>query len=319
MHPGSADPETCFLGIGNNSALGSGNLRVTGTAGGALIALNGAKSISNNMYWTATSISRVGFAGTNDLTLNGQMDLGGGAFAAATPPSVAGGNRAFNVINAGTTTIAGSISGTSAATLTKNGDGRLVMSGTNTFAGNVTLNAGTLLVNGSNGGAGGYTVNANAILGGTGSITGPVSVAAGGIIEPGDSPGTLTTGPLSLVSGSIMTYELDTPNTVGGGVNDLVQVNGNLTLPASGVVVNIVGLPGFTLVPGNTYTLMTYTGALTGSAASFQLGFAPAGVIGATFDTTSDPGSVLITVVPTPGSLGLLGMAGLLAARRRRR
>jgi autotransporter-associated beta strand protein len=318
-HPGSADPETCFLGIGNNSALGTGSIRVTNTDGGSLQALNGPKTISNDVYWTFNSISRFGFSGTNDLTLNGQMDLGGGAFAAANPPSVGTGNRAFNVINSGTTTIAGTISGISTATLTKNGDGRLVMSGTNTFAGNVTLNAGTLLVNGSNGGAGAYTVNANAILGGTGSITGPVSVAAGGIIEPGDSPGTLSTGNLNLVAGSVMTYELDTPNTVGGGVNDLVAINGNLNLPASGVVVNIVGLPSFTLVPGNTYTLMTYTGTLTGSAASFQLGFAPASVTGATFDTTSQPGAVLITVVPTPGSFGLLGMAGLLAARRRRR
>jgi fibronectin-binding autotransporter adhesin len=164
-------------------------------------------------------------------------------------------------------------------------------------------------------------VNSGAILGGFGSIAGPVSVAAGGIIEPGASAGTLSTGPLSLVTGSVMTYELDTPNTVGSGVNDLVAINGNLTLPTGGVVVNILGLPGFTTPPagGTTYTLMTYTGSLTGNASSFQLGFVPAGVIGATFDTTSQPGAVLITVIPTPGSFGVLGMAGLLAARRRRR
>jgi autotransporter-associated beta strand protein len=318
-HPGSADPETCFLGIGNNNALGTGTIRATGAASGNLVALSGARTISNGLYWTAAPASRMGFAGVNDLTLSGNVDLGGGFYGAASPASVAG-PRSWNVINAGTTTISGSISGQSAATLTKTGDGKLVMSGANTFAGNVTLNAGTLLVNGSNSGAGGYTVNAGAILGGTGSIAGPVSVAAGGIIEPGDSPGTLSTGALSLVGGSTMTYELDAPNTVGGGVNDLVAITGNLSLPASGVVVNIVGLPGFNLQPGGTtYTLMTYTGSLTGSAASFQLGFAPGMVTGATFDTTSEPGAVLITVVPTPGSFGLLGMAGLLAARRRRR
>jgi autotransporter-associated beta strand protein len=326
--PGASNPETCFLGIGNNNALGTGRIRA-GAAGGNLVALSGARTINNDLYWTvAGSLSaptRFGFAGTNDLTLNGQIDLGGGAFAGATPASVVG-FRDFNVINAGVTTLANTISGQSGSTLTKDGGGKLVMSGTNTFAGPVTVNAGTLLVNGGNGGAGGYTVNSGAILGGTGTIAGPVSVAAGGIIEPGASAGTLTAGALSLVAGSTMTYELDAPNTVGGGVNDLVALTnanggtGNLTLPASGVVVNIVGLPGFNLQPGGTtYTLMTYTGTLTGSAASFQLGFAPSFVTGATFDTTSQPGAVLITVVPTPGSFGVLGMAGLLAARRRRR
>jgi autotransporter-associated beta strand protein len=335
-HPGSADPETCFLGIGNNNALGTGTIRATGAASGNLLALSGAKTINNGLYWTTSSASRLGFAGMNDLTIGdlsqasvAQVDLGGGYYASQAnagttngvnnPLSVAGA-RTWNVINTGTTTIAGAISGTSAATLTKNGDGRLVMSGANTFAGSVTLNAGTLLVNGSNGGAGSYTVNSGAILGGAGSITGPVSVAAGGIIEPGDSPGTLSTGALSLVAGSTMTYELAAANTVGGGVNDLVAITGNLSAPASGVVVNIQGLPGFGLpVGGSTYTLMTYTGSLTGSAASFQLGFAPSFVTGATFDTTSSPGAVLITVVPTPGSFGILGIAGVLAARRRRR
>lgn len=317
-HPGSADPETCFLGIGDNGALGTGTYRVSTAAGGNLLALGSTKAINNGFYWTTASASRLGFAGVNDLTLSGNVDLGGGFYASASPASLAG-PRTLNVINAGVTTLAGQITGTSAASLTKSGGGKLVMTGANTFAGNVLVNAGTLLVNGSNSGAGSNSVAAGAILGGTGSITGPLSIASGGIIEPGASAGTLSVGALTVASGSVLTYELASATTVGGGVNDLVAVNGALALPASGVVVNVLALPGLTLQPGgSTYTLMTYAGGITGSAASFQLGFAPGFVTGATFDTTSVPGSVLMTVVPTPGSLGLLALAGVFASRRRR-
>lgn len=317
--PGSADPETCFLGIGSNTALGTGQFKATSTASGNLRADNGARSLANDFQFQTSSASRMGFAGVNDLTVSGRFDLGGGDLAGS--GSIAG-PRSLNVINAGITTLSGVISGTSASTLNKTGDGKLVMSNVNTFAGNVTVSAGVLLVNGNNTGAGSYTVNAGAILGGFGSIAGSVSVAAGGIIEPGASAGTLTTGNLGLVSGSVLTYELAAQGTVGSGVNDLINVIGTATIPTSGiVVVNVLGLPGFLSSVGpNTYTLITTSGGLVGgNAVNFVLGFYPPTVTSYSFDTTSQPGNVLLTVIPTPGSGVLLGLAGLFAGRRRRR
>ena len=65
------------------------------------------------------------------------------------------------------------------------------------------------------------------------------------------------------MSGSILNYELDTPGVVGGGVNDLIIVTGNLTLAGT---LNVAGLGGFGL---GTYRLMNYGGALTNNGLLF--------------------------------------------------
>ena len=91
-------------------------------------------------------------------------------------------------------------------------------------------------------GAGSVNVASGATLGGAGTIGGPVTIQNGGILAPGDSPGTLTVGTLTLNSGSISNYQLGTPNEVGGGVNDLVKVNGNLTLAGTLNVTNAPAL-----------------------------------------------------------------------------
>lgn len=330
--PGTSDPETMFLGIGHNNALGTGTFRCTNTASGNLRADNGARNVANGFYWTTSSSSRLGFVGVNQLTLSGAMDLGGGAFVAASPASVAG-PRVLNVINAADTVFSGVISGTTVSTLTKTGGGRLIMSNAaNTFAGNVTVTAGSLLVNGNNLGGGTYTVSNGGLLGGNGSIVvagapaTAVNFAAGSVMEPGASIGTLSvTAPgaagVNFAASSLLTYELTGANTVGSGVNDLLAITGNLSIPAAGqVIVNIIDAGGFMGSLPNTYTLITYTGALLGgTAANFVAGFMPLNVTSVTFDTTTVPGSVLVNVVPTPGSVTMLGLAGLFAARRRRR
>jgi fibronectin-binding autotransporter adhesin len=61
-------------------------------------------------------------------------------------------------------------------------------------------------------------------------IGGAVTVANGGRIAPGNSPGTLTMGSLMLNAGSVLDFELGQANTAGGTQNDLINVNGDLTL-----------------------------------------------------------------------------------------
>ena len=51
-------------------------------------------------------------------------------------------------------------------------------------------------------------------------------------------------GSLTLNNGSILNYQLATPGTVGGGVNSLTTVNGNLTLGGA-YRLNITGLYRF--------------------------------------------------------------------------
>ena len=80
------------------------------------------------------------------------------------------------------------ITGTAAATLTKNGGGTLTLNGTNTYGGVTTINAGTLTGSGSIAG----NVNiVSGMLAGVLSITGNVT-DSGGDLSPGSSPGTIT-------------------------------------------------------------------------------------------------------------------------------
>lgn len=183
-----------------------------------------------------------------------------------------------DVANAGTLafdrsdapTYGGTISGT--GSVSQIGSGTTILTGANTYTGGTTVNAGKLVVEGSLGNTE-TTVNSGGTLGGSGSIGGAVIVADGGVLAPGSSPGTLTVGSLSLSSGSILDYELGQAGVVGGGVNDLIEVTGALTLDGS---LNITDVGGFG--PG-VYRLINYGGALTDHG--LELGNLPAGVTAA--------------------------------------
>ncbi|MER9500989.1 autotransporter outer membrane beta-barrel domain-containing protein [Mesorhizobium sp. M0587] len=153
--------------------------------------------------------------------------------------------------------------------LTKQGLGKLSLTGTNTYSGATTVDSGKLAVEGSLGNTQ-TTVNSGGTLGGSGTIGGAVIITDGGVLAPGSSPGTLAVGSLSLSSGSILDYQLGQAGIVGGGVNDLIEVTGNLTLDGS---VNITDVGGFG--PG-VYRLINYGGALADNG--LELGTLPAGV-----------------------------------------
>ena len=76
-------------------------------------------------------------------------------------------------------------------------------------------------------------------------------------------------GSLNLLSGAILNYEFATPGIVGGGVNDLIEVNGDVTLDGT---LNVSALAGFGI---GKYRMMNYTGSLFNNALDF--GVMPAG------------------------------------------
>ena len=174
------------------------------------------------------------------------------------------GTLAFNRSDA--VTFGGAISGTGG--VVKDGSGALSLGGASSYSGSTLVNSGTLLVNGSLGTTA-VSVSNGATLGGVGSIAGSVALASGATLSPGLSPGTLTIGSLNLSNGSILDYELSVSSVVGGGVNDLVVVTGNLTLDG---MLNVTNAGGF---GAGTYTLMTYGGGLTDHGLAF--GLLPAG------------------------------------------
>jgi fibronectin-binding autotransporter adhesin len=170
-----------------------------------------------------------------------------------------------------------SITGTNTLmSLLKQGDGRLELSGTNTYAGATLIHTGTLALTGNAqlasrqilvAAAGtfdvaarpGYTLGASQILYGRGTVTGDVAAAAGAQIRPDglNSVNTLTfKNSLGLNAGSTNGFDLTGTLGVGGGTNDLVVVGGLLEPSNSVIAVN----PLQPLASG-TYTLFTYAGA----------------------------------------------------------
>jgi fibronectin-binding autotransporter adhesin len=181
------------------------------------------------------------------------------------------------------------------------------------------VSAGTLLVNGSLANTSGVSVASAATLGGSGSIGGPTSILAGGILSPGTSPGTLTiTNTLSLADTSILDFEIDAADPSSSVFNDLITGVTDLTL---GGTLNLTGSGDFSTVQAGTlWRLINYSGTLTDNTLS--IGTAPTLAAGLSFsvDTATD-GQVNLVVVPEPGPLALaaLGLAAGLGWLRRRR
>ncbi|WP_241133581.1 autotransporter-associated beta strand repeat-containing protein [Achromobacter insuavis] len=154
----------------------------------------------------------------------------------------------------------GILSGTGA--FVQNGGGQTVLSGNNSYTGLTQVLAGSLFVNGNQSAATGNTfVATGATLGGTGTLGGSAFVA--GTLSPGDTtgaPGTLTiNGDLTLGNTATLSYNFGQAGTVGGPLNDLTIVKGNLTLDGT---LNVATPPGGSFDPG-VYRVISYDGALT--------------------------------------------------------
>nr|WP_298725288.1 autotransporter domain-containing protein [uncultured Steroidobacter sp.] len=174
---------------------------------------------------------------------------------------------AFNRSNA--LTVGNLISGT--GSVIQRGTGTTTLTGNNTYTGETRVDSGILRINGDQSAATGLVTVANgATLGGSGIIGGAVTVADGGHIAPGNSPGTLTMGSLTLSGGSVLDFELGEANAIAGTYNDLINVNGDLTLDGT---LNVALSAGGTYGAG-IYRLINYTGTLTDNG--LELGLMPA-------------------------------------------
>lgn len=147
----------------------------------------------------------------------------------------------------------------SGKSLVKSTGGTVTLAGTNTYSGSTTVADGTLLVDGALATGSAVTVQTGGTLGGSGTIGGPVTVQDGGYLSPGtEGSGTLTTGTLALEDGSVLEFGLGALADPG----DKIAISGDLSL---GGTLNITDLGG---LEAGRYTLMTYTGALTGNGLS---------------------------------------------------
>jgi fibronectin-binding autotransporter adhesin len=201
------------LQLQNNITLPSTNtitLNSMGTSGnnGAIENISGTNAVSGAV--TLTGNSRVQ-SDTGTVTLSNTVGLGA---------------NTLNVGGNSSTTISGTISGTAASALTKDGTGTLTLSGANTFTGATTVSAGTL------------TAGAANVL----STTSGVTVGNGATLNLNNLNQTIanltSSGALNFGSTGGETLTLTGTNTLGGTMAGavgtlLVGAGTTLTLNAS--------------------------------------------------------------------------------------
>ena len=272
------------------------------------LTITAAVGVNNSQAWTNNS--------GNLFTVSGNVDLGG---------------NALTVNGTGNTLISGVIIG-AGGSLTKLDSGTLTLTGTNLYTGGTAVNGGTLLVNNTSGsgtgtGAVGVT-GSGTTLGGTGVISGPVIVAAGANIAPGNggnNTAILQTGALTL--SPTANFRVDINGTTAGSGYDRIQVNtGAVIILGSNLVVTV----GTTLSLGQTFTILNKVpaGAIIGTFAGIPQGGTVAGSNGTVFSVSYIGGEgsndIVLTViqapVPEPSTWmgGALAIAGLAFTQRRR-
>ena len=235
-------------------------------------------------------------------------------------------------------TLTGDLSG--AGSLIYGGPGKLTLAGNNSYGGSTTVNAGTLALGSSaslpssviavNGAgvldvtavSGGYTLGAGETLKGSGgTVTGDVTAtgASGNpaTVAPGNSIGTLNfVGTLVLGNDSDLILEVG-----AGGQNDRINVTGDLDLISGSDRLDLLAVGGW----GGSYTLATWTGALTGQFSSvyFDGALMPnptaGGGINGSYQLIYDIGGKQLLLIPEPTALALLAATLTAAVRRRGR
>ncbi len=276
-----------------------GSYSGSSTVNGDSYIMGGAVSGTHTFNGTLTVDS---FDAASSLTgtniINGTLGVG----TWGDPASVSGNTTVNNP--GGSLYLSGSMTGTNTINLGATGVMQVnpYDEGPTTFGGTGTVNAQWFVLNYANTVVSGtYTFNSAVyIWGGTfegnHTINGSFTTAANSyaIVAPhnGVSAGTMTiVGAVTLDHSTMLDFNLGTPGTIGGGINDLITITGSLSLDGT---LNVTGLTGFA---AGTYTLMTYTGLLTEPSGPLTLGTMPSGM-GYTYTIdTSTFGQVNLDVV----------------------
>jgi autotransporter-associated beta strand protein len=216
---------------------GTGGLNVTG--GGAIYSSNsytGATTISGTTGWYGTdqlfvyNANALG-AASGDLTISGgTVNLQGNTITRSGNLTISGGTVANGTFSKSGTAydIQGGAIGTvlaGTAGLTKSGGGTATLSGSNSYTGDTSIEAGRLVVNGSLASTN-VSVASGASLAGSGTL-GKTTILSGGTIAPGNSPGTLTiTNGLTWAGGGNYNWQIFGLSGSAGQTNtwDLIDV-----------------------------------------------------------------------------------------------
>ncbi len=219
--------------------------------------------------------------------------------------------------------------------LTKVGTGKLTLEGTHTYQGGTRVEEGLLWINGSV--TGEITVVNDGILGGS-STLGNITVADGGSISPGNSPGIMNSATQTWAGGGVYIWETNALNGIAGTNWDLILINGDLDFTASvinpftlainslNISNNPAYLAGFDLQSDYSWEILRVTGSINGfdpGAMEFDVSEFWNEIYDGYFDIEQSGNSLFLNynaaAVPEPGG-GMLvilsGMAFLICRRR---
>lgn len=241
------------------------------------------------------------------------------------------GSGTLSFVGAGAITVNGDITGSVPVTKSSGPSSALTLGGeAKAYSGATTVSSGFLYVTTNLTNTSGVTIAAGATLRGLSStINQSATVTVNGTIGagiPATPISTLSVGPLSLTAGSTLAQDINTSSPTA----DKINVNGNLTLStANDSVLALTDLGSNVALPQNTaFTLIDYTGTWNGGlftyssvpiaddTGTFTLG---ANTFSLNYNGGPSGNDVILQVVPEPGTLSLVALAGVgLLARRRR-
>ena len=227
---------------------------------------NGTFTFDVNQVTAGNTNNTISFAPAGFNTYTEQLNVTGGNGYTLSIGSIVGDTSPLTLNPTTANLTVGGLAGVTS--LTKSGTGILTLTGTSTYSGNTTVNAGNLYVNGLSASSA-ITVGSSATLGGQGTV-GPTTIQAGGILEGGQGgTGTLTLGSLTFSNSATINL---TPSGIAA-----IDVTGGNGLTASGGSASVAINIGTATLGAGTYPLIAYSGSIQGSAgfAAFSIGTQP--------------------------------------------
>jgi autotransporter-associated beta strand protein len=319
------------LGVAS-TVLGTRTLSNTSNDFTGKINVNGGTLVLNGVGTTGNASNEVS-VGAVAATSSGRLDLGGFSHTVgpvsvnSAPPTgdaISNGSltgTSYSVTNAtGIPTISANLLGSGVA-LTKSGAGQAILTGTNTYTGATTINAGNLRVNTPGSLAAGSTVTANndSTIGGDGTINGNVIVTGSStdhdsnpvtpnvIVTAKLAPGATSATGVLTVGGDLDITDAATHANAGtfffglGAVGSSDQVNaGTLHIGIGQLGFNDFSFSDVAGFGAGIYKLITTTGGITGTLNGASLTGVIAG-LDATLAISLDGKDLELTVATAGG------------------
>lgn len=244
-------------------------------------------------------------------TMNGTLNLAG--LGVLTTTRIAG----SRMIVSGALTMGSGIAQITADTVFQTADVNITGNGTLRMRADTDIDAATvfsgsgLLHNGLGG----------SMLLRTGLSTNQVGLANDGVLRIGETGAGIVSVD-RFVNGAAASLDIDLGGYLAGAEHDLLLVTGGTATLGGMLNVDLLDLglgAFFTPAPGDEFTILSALGGVTGSFANTPS--TTVGTLTYNWAVIYNPNSVVLrldSILPAPGSLALLALGGLVAARRRR-